>query len=88
MSHLRSAVLASALMLGLAGFATSALVVTSPFAQAGDITAGRTIMEKCQTCHGKDGLCTKPFIPNLAGQKELYLVQSLRHTRPESARVQ
>ena len=61
------------LILGLA-----ALVFTSPFAQAaGDITAGRTVMEKCQACHGKDGLGGQPFIPNLAGQKEFYLVQSL-----------
>lgn len=55
-----------------------ALVVTSPFAQAaGDIIAGRTVMEKCQSCHGKDGLGGQPFIPNLAGQKEFYLVHSL-----------
>ena len=61
------------LILGLA-----ALVVTSPFAQAaGDITAGRTVMEKCQSCHGKDGLGGQPFVPNLAGQKEFYFLQSL-----------
>ena len=78
MSHLRSAVLASTIMMGLTGFATSALMVTSPFAQAaGDITSGRTVMEKCQACHGKDGLGGQPFIPNLAGQKEFYLVHSL-----------
>jgi cytochrome c553 len=67
MSHLRSAVLSSVLM----------LTVTSPFAQAGDVTAGRTVMEKCQACHGKDGLGGQPFIPNLAGQKEFYLFNSL-----------
>ena len=40
------------LIIGLA-----ALVVTSPFAQAaGDSIAGRTVMVKCQSCHGKDGL--------------------------------
>ena len=78
MSHLRSAVLASALMFGLAGFATSALLVTSTIAQAaGNITAGRTVMGKCQACHGKDGLGGQPFIPNIAGQKEFYLVHSL-----------
>ena len=61
------------LILGLA-----ALVVTSPFAQAaGDSTAGRTVMVKCQSCHGKDGLSRQPFVPNLAGQKEFYLVHSL-----------
>jgi cytochrome c553 len=61
------------LILGLA-----ALVVTSPFAQAaGDSTAGRTVVVKCQQCHGKDGLSTFPKAPNLAGQKEYYLYWSL-----------
>jgi cytochrome c553 len=60
------------LILGLA-----ALVVTSPFVQAGDITAGRTIMEKCQGCHGKDGI-SPSFAPNIAGQKQDYLYWSLR----------
>ena len=62
------------LILGLA-----ALVVTSPFAQAaGDSTAGRTVMVKCQSCHGKDGLGTRPYVPNIAGQKYDYLVPSLK----------
>jgi cytochrome c553 len=78
MSHLRSAVLSRTIMMGLTGFASAALVVTSPIAQAaGDITAGRTVMQKCQSCHGKDGLGGQPFIPNLAGQKEFYLIHSL-----------
>ena len=65
------------LILGLA-----ALVVTSPFAQAaGDSTAGRTVMVKCQSCHGKDGLGRALPVggeaPNIAGQKYDYLVHSL-----------
>jgi cytochrome c553 len=61
------------LILGLA-----ALVVTSPFAQAGgDSTAGRTVMAKCQSCHGKDGLAIEYWSPNIAGQKQDYLVRSL-----------
>ena len=61
------------LILGLA-----ALVVTSPFAQAaGDSTAGRTVMVKCQSCHGKDGLAPVPYAPNIAGQKQDYLFWSL-----------
>ena len=56
----------------------AALAVTSPFAQAaGDSTAGRTVMVKCQSCHGKDGLGRLPYAPNLAGQKQDYLVKSL-----------
>ena len=61
------------LILGLA-----ALMVTSPFAQAaGDSTAGRTVMAKCQGCHGKDGLHGAPYAPNIAGQKQDYLYWSL-----------
>jgi cytochrome c553 len=61
------------LILGLA-----ALVVTSPFAQAGDSAAGRTVMVQCQSCHGKDGLATMSYwAPNIAGQKQDYLVRSL-----------
>ena len=57
------------LILGLA-----ALVVTPPFAQA----AGElTILEKCQECHSKNGISRMPYIPNIAGQKDFYLVQSL-----------
>jgi cytochrome c553 len=62
------------LILGLA-----ALVVTSPFAQAaGDSTAGRTVMVKCQMCHGKDGLGIGPYAPNIAGQRDFYIVHALK----------
>ena len=35
-------------------------------------------MVQCQECHGKDGLGTKPYTPNIAGQKYDYLVHSLK----------
>ena len=61
------------LVLGLA-----ALVVTSSFAQAaGDIPAGRKVMEKCQSCHGKDGLGKMSYTPNISGQKYEYLLHAL-----------
>ena len=65
------------LILGLA-----ALVVTSSFAQAGgDSTAGRTVMVKCQSCHGNDGVGKAMPVggeaPNIAGQKYAYLIHSL-----------
>ena len=65
------------LILGLAG-----LVVTCSFAQAaGDITAGRKVMVKCQACHGEDGLGKAMPVggeaPNIAGQKYDYVVHSL-----------
>lgn len=62
------------LIIGLA-----ALVVTMPFAQAaGDSIVGRTVMVKCQSCHGKDGVSLLPYAPNIAGQKQDYLFWSLK----------
>lgn len=43
----------------------------------GDAAAGRKVMVKCQVCHGKDGLAKFPEAPNIAGQKESYLVRTL-----------
>jgi cytochrome c553 len=44
---------------------------------AGDRVAGKKVMVKCQVCHGKDGLAKLPEAPNIAGQKEAYLVRTL-----------
>jgi cytochrome c553 len=49
----------------------------SPAARAGDTKAGAALAEKCQTCHGLDGLSKIPEAPNLAGQVETYLVEQL-----------
>lgn len=46
-------------------------------AAAGDPVLGKKVMAKCQVCHGKDGLAKLPEAPNLAGQKERYLVNAL-----------
>ena len=45
---------------------------------AGDAALGKKVMVKCQVCHGKDGLAKLPEAPNLAGQKENYLVRALQ----------
>jgi cytochrome c553 len=50
----------------------------SPVAEAaGDAASGKKVMLKCQVCHGKDGLAKLPEAPNIAGQKEAYLVKTL-----------
>ena len=65
-------------LVAVAGLAAAALVVTSPYAQAaGDSIAGRTVMVKCQACHGTDGLSKNYWAPHIAGQKEDYLLRSL-----------
>ena len=61
------------LIVGLA-----AVVAWSNVAEAaGDAAAGKKVMLKCQVCHGKDGLARLPDAPNIAGQKEAYLVKAL-----------
>jgi cytochrome c553 len=60
----------------IAGLAV--LVAWSTVADAGgDAAAGKKVMLKCQVCHGKDGLAKLPEAPNIAGQKEAYLVKAL-----------
>lgn len=59
--------------------ALTALVACSTVAQAaGDAASGKKVMTKCQVCHGKDGLAKLPDAPNIAGQKEAYLVKALQ----------
>ena len=48
-----------------------------PAQAAGDAIAGKKKAAMCAVCHGKDGIATLPDAPNLAGQKETYLVRSL-----------
>ncbi|MGQ0486632.1 MAG: c-type cytochrome [Hyphomicrobiales bacterium] len=55
-----------------------AMVAGSSAAEAaGDAAAGKKVMLKCQVCHGKDGIAKLPEAPNIAGQKETYLVKAL-----------
>ena len=45
---------------------------------AADPAAGRQIAtEKCQPCHGIDGMALIPEAPNLAGQNRSYLAKQL-----------
>ena len=62
-------------------FLASALVafgVVSP-AHAADIAAGRVkALFVCSDCHGATGISVVENFPNLAGQKEMYLVAQLK----------
>lgn len=49
--------------------------------QAANIEAGRAISTACSACHGKTGLSNSEQFPNLAGQKQLYMVKTLRDYR-------
>ncbi len=46
-------------------------------ARAGDVEAGKTKAMLCASCHGPNGISTIPEYPNLAGQKEQYIVKQL-----------
>lgn len=56
--------------------ATSVLMSSSAF--AGDAAAGKAKAAICAACHGATGISTVPLYPNLAGQKDLYLVKQLK----------
>ena len=55
--------------------------VISPV-HAADVAAGRAkAMSICAECHGAAGISVVDDFPNLAGQKELYLVTQLKSFR-------
>jgi cytochrome c553 len=54
----------------------------SAAAQAADVEAGQALArQRCQTCHGIDGLAKIPIAPHLAGESEIYLQTQLRAFR-------
>lgn len=56
--------------------------LASPTAQAGNPAAGHAKYEAtCAACHGTSGISIAPIYPNLAGQKEAYLVAQLKAFR-------
>jgi cytochrome c553 len=50
-------------------------------ARAGDPVAGKALSATCVACHGVDGISPNPTWPNLAGQKEQYLIIQLTALR-------
>jgi cytochrome c553 len=57
----------------------AAMFVTS--VQAGDIAAGKAKSAICASCHGPNGHSVNPLWPNLAGQKEQYLIKQIKAFR-------
>ncbi len=62
-------------MLGLS------LIALAPIVHAGDAKAGAEKSGLCAGCHGADGISLAPNIPNLAGQKEEYLIKAIKDYR-------
>jgi cytochrome c553 len=48
---------------------------------AADIAAGKAKSAACGACHGNNGISMIPMYPNLAGQKEQYLVLQMKAFR-------
>lgn len=64
----------------LGALLASALVAGPAFA-AGDAAAGKAKAAACAACHGADGISKVPTNPNLAGQKDVYLVAQMKAFR-------
>ena len=55
-----------------------ALASATGFASAADLAAGKAKSAVCAGCHGANGVSAVPIYPNLAGQKEAYIVKQLK----------
>jgi cytochrome c553 len=53
------------------------LIFASTSALAGDAAAGNAKSALCASCHGPTGISMSPIWPNLAGQKEQYLIKQI-----------
>jgi len=54
------------------------LAASANAAFAGDAAAGKAKAATCAGCHGATGISAVPTYPNLAGQKEAYIVKQLK----------
>lgn len=61
--------------------AASSIIICSLPSSAADIDAGKAKSAVCAACHGANGISQIPMYPNLAGQKEQYLVIQLKAFR-------
>ncbi len=57
------------------------LGLASTSALAGDAAAGKTKSAACAACHGANGISSNDLWPNLAGQKQGYLIAQLKAFR-------
>lgn len=59
--------------------AVSSLCLINVAHAEGDIENGRALSTSCTNsgCHGADGMSSSEAVPNLAGQKESYLIKQL-----------
>lgn len=65
----------------LSAVLVSLAVAASGAAVAGDAAAGKAKSATCAGCHGPAGVSSNPLWPNLAGQKDAYLVKQMKAFR-------
>lgn len=58
--------------------ASAAVALASANVSAADAAAGKAKSATCVACHGANGISAIPMYPNLAGQKEQYLLKQLK----------
>lgn len=58
--------------------AMAIMAALSVNANAADAAAGKAKAATCAACHGANGISAIPMYPNLAGQKEQYIVKQLK----------
>ena len=65
----------------LAAVSAITLAASANVAFAADAAAGKAKSASCAGCHGANGISAVPTYPNLAGQKEAYIVATLKGFR-------
>ncbi|MGO1617683.1 MAG: c-type cytochrome [Oceanisphaera sp.] len=60
---------------------TALALLSAPAVADGNPDAGKAKSAVCAACHGAEGISSMDIYPNLAGQKEGYLVSQLQHFR-------
>lgn len=58
-----------------------AFLLSPPTHAAGDPEVGAANSAVCASCHGDQGVSPNPMWPNLAGQKDQYLIKQLKAFR-------
>jgi cytochrome c553 len=62
--------------------AAATIMASQAPSHAADAKAGRALArEKCQVCHGIDGIAKMPVAPHLAGESDIYLQTQLKAFR-------
>lgn len=70
--------------MSIVSVALALLAVSTAASAIGDSEAGRQKAQRCVACHGQAGVSMNPQWPNLAGQKDKYLIKQLQAFRSGS----